>query len=423
MDQVTKLYYYKAVQLQEKYEKLLNVFNTLLEDNTSKAFGEAGEDIYQLLGVGENASPQEIRSAHRKLILKYHPDQLSKLPEAERVAGEATFKKVQQAYEIASDPQSTQAMDYRQGREKWKKSQPKPAQPKQEAPKPAQPKQEAPKPAEPKPAQPKPEAPKAQTTQTNQTPPPGRTAEDIARETKAKQWAEQQRAAERANPKPGAASQTQKPSTGTKPQPAQTAKPTPTPKSVSTGSKVTNVAKGFGKGVASFGTGLGGYFVGRGLSDAALGAAGVEDGVAKDITGEAIGGAASGVAATTTGSLLAGAGLPTAAAVGAAALKGGLVGLAGYGGFKAGEAISNIEVDEKGTTVSDVTGKGIYDIYGKMTGKGTSSQQLNTKPTGVAGGDPNKIAQNAAEEAEEEKQKKADMEERIARAASKRKAM
>jgi len=422
MDQVTKLYYYKAVQLQEKYEKLLNIFNTLLEDNTSKAFGEAGEDIYQLLGVGENASAEEIKRAHRKLALKYHPDQLTGLPEAERAAGEATFKKVQQAYEIASDPQSTQAMDYREGREKWKKSQPKPAQPKQEAPKPAEPKPAQPKP-EPKPAQPKPEAPKAQTTQTNQTPPPGRTAEDIARETKAKQWAEQQRAAERANPKPGAASQTQKPSTGTKPQPAQTAKPTPTPKSVSTGSKVTNVAKGFGKGVASFGTGLGGYFVGRGLSDAALGAAGVEDGVAKDITGEAIGGAASGVAATTTGSLLAGAGLPTAAAVGAAALKGGLVGLAGYGGFKAGEAISNIEVDEKGTTVSDVTGKGIYDIYGKMTGKGTSSEQLNTKPTGVAGGDPNKIAQNAAEEAEEEKQKKADMEERIARAASKRKSM
>ena len=214
----------------------------------------------------------------------------------------------------------------------------------------------------------------------------------------------------------------QKPTAGTA-QPAQTAKPTATPKSVSTGSQVTNVAKGLGKGVGSFGAGLGGYFIGRSLSDAALGAAGVEDGVAKDITGEAIGGAAGGVAGAAAGTALKGGGLIGLKAAGAAAGTGALAGLAAYGGYKAGEAISNIEVDEKGTTVSDVAGKGIYDIYGKMTGKGTSSQQLNTKPTGVAGGDPNKMAQNAAEEAEEEKQKKAEMEERIARAASKRKSM
>jgi hypothetical protein len=292
--------------------------------------------------------------------------------------------------------------------------------PKQEAPKPEAPKQAAPKPAQPKPAQPKTEAPKAQTTQ---TPPPGRTAEDVARETKAKQWAEQQRAAERANPKPGAASQTQKPSTGTKPQPAQAAKPTPTPKSVSTGSKVTNVAKGFGRGLAGFGAGMVGYQVGRGISDTAMDVAGVENEVARDISGEALGGAGFGTAAAAAGTALKGGGLIGLKAAGVAAGTGALAGLAAYGGYKAGEAISNIEVDEKGTTVADVTGKGIYDIYGKMTGKGTSSEQLNTKPTGVAGGDPNKMAQNAAEEAEEEKQKKADMEERIARAASKRKSM
>jgi hypothetical protein len=217
----------------------------------------------------------------------------------------------------------------------------------------------------------------------------------------------------------------QKPTAGTAQpaQPAQTAKPTATPKSVSTGSKVTNIAKGLGRGLAGFGTGMLGYQVGRGISDTAMDLAGVENEVARDISGEALGGAGFGTAAAAAGTALKGGGLIGLKAAGVAAGTGALAGLAAYGGYKAGEAISNIEVDEKGTTVADVTGKGIYDIYGKMTGKGTSSEQLNTKPTGVAGGDPNKMAQNAAEEAEEEKQKKAEMEERIARAASKRKSM
>ena len=59
-------------------------------------------------------------------------------------------------------------------------------------------------------------------------------------------------------------------------------------------------------------------------------------------------------------------------------------------------------------------GKGIYDIYGKVTGQGTSSEQLNTKPTGVAGGDPAQMAKLKAEEEEEEKQKQEKASERNA---------
>jgi hypothetical protein len=183
------------------------------------------------------------------------------------------------------------------------------------------------------------------------------------------------------------------------------------------------MAKGLGRGLAGFGAGMVGYEVGRGISDTAMDVAGVENQVARDISGEAVGGAGFGTAAAAAGTALKGGGLIGLKAAGVAAGTGALAGLAAYGGYKAGEAISNIEVDEKGTTVSDVAGKGIYDIYGKMTGKGTSSEQLNTKATGVAGGNQAKMAQNAADESEEEAQKKADMEERIARAASRRKGM
>jgi curved DNA-binding protein CbpA len=58
-------------------------------------------DPYQLLGVSTDAKLSEIRSAHRKLVLKCHPDKVQDA--ALKAIKQDEFQKVQQAYELLSD--------------------------------------------------------------------------------------------------------------------------------------------------------------------------------------------------------------------------------------------------------------------------------------------------------------------------------
>jgi molecular chaperone DnaJ len=63
-------------------------------------------DYYEILGVGRSATDQEIKSAYRKLALKYHPDR-----NAGDKAAEERFKEAAEAYAVLADADKRAAYD------------------------------------------------------------------------------------------------------------------------------------------------------------------------------------------------------------------------------------------------------------------------------------------------------------------------
>lgn len=63
------------------------------------------KDYYRIMGLGRDATQEDIKRAYRKLARKFHPD-LSKEPDAER-----RFKEVGEAYEVLRDPEKRTAYD------------------------------------------------------------------------------------------------------------------------------------------------------------------------------------------------------------------------------------------------------------------------------------------------------------------------
>ena len=63
-------------------------------------------DYYEVLGLNKGASESEIKSAFRKMAMKYHPDRNPGDKEAEE-----KFKEVNEAYGILSDPEKKSKYD------------------------------------------------------------------------------------------------------------------------------------------------------------------------------------------------------------------------------------------------------------------------------------------------------------------------
>jgi len=63
-------------------------------------------DYYETLGVSKSSTPDDIKSAFRKLARKHHPD-LAK----DKKAAEEKFKEINEAYEVLSDPEKRKKYD------------------------------------------------------------------------------------------------------------------------------------------------------------------------------------------------------------------------------------------------------------------------------------------------------------------------
>jgi molecular chaperone DnaJ len=63
-------------------------------------------DYYEVLGLGRNASEEDVKRAYRKLAVKFHPDKNPDDPHAEE-----KFKELGEAYDVLMDPEKRAAYD------------------------------------------------------------------------------------------------------------------------------------------------------------------------------------------------------------------------------------------------------------------------------------------------------------------------
>ncbi len=80
--------------------------STDLQGRHTKRDMAGKKDYYEILGVGREASADDMKKSYRKLALKYHPDRNPGDKEAEDM-----FKEAAEAYEVLRDPQKRKIYD------------------------------------------------------------------------------------------------------------------------------------------------------------------------------------------------------------------------------------------------------------------------------------------------------------------------
>lgn len=70
-------------------------------------------NYYEILGIKETATFEQIKSVYRRLSMIYHPDQNKDLP-----GGEDHLKKINEAYEVLGDPEKRAIYDNQLNEEK-----------------------------------------------------------------------------------------------------------------------------------------------------------------------------------------------------------------------------------------------------------------------------------------------------------------
>ena len=84
--------------------------NKLLEDAKKNEKQAKKRDYYKILDLKPDAGENEIRKAYKKLALKWHPDRNNESEEQKKMA-EKTFRDINDAYKVLSDPKMKQQYD------------------------------------------------------------------------------------------------------------------------------------------------------------------------------------------------------------------------------------------------------------------------------------------------------------------------